>query len=112
MVLGQRNAGQPWRLPARRGYNLKTEIVGKVDHLMFSIFQFIKQDGSDRPRSDTKCEKIPFDVCGRGCVIKEGEEECFDREVASTVQEPEETCDLHPLKTCKENGKNKLSINN
>ena len=42
--------------------------------------------------------------------IKEGEEECFDREVASTVQEPEETCDLHPMKTCKESGKNKLSI--
>ena len=51
--------------------------------------------------SDTKCQKIPFDVCGRGCAIKEGEEECVDRELASTVQMPEETCDLHPMKTCR-----------
>ena len=51
--------------------------------------------------ASTKCQKIPFDVCGRGCVIKEGEEQCFNQEIDSLVDVPEEFCDLQPLKTCK-----------
>ena len=40
-------------------------------------------------------------MCGRGCLIKKAEEECFDQEVESLVDIPEETCDLQPMKTCK-----------
>ena len=51
--------------------------------------------------TSTKCEKLPFDVCGQGCVIVEGEEECEEEEAESLLEVPEETCDLVPMKTCK-----------
>jgi len=50
---------------------------------------------------DTKCEKVPVEICGRGCVTKEGDEECHDKTVDSLVDVPEETCDLNPQKTCR-----------
>jgi hypothetical protein len=28
---------------------------------------------------DTQCEKHPIEVCGAGCLFKEGEEECHDK---------------------------------
>ena len=28
---------------------------------------------------DTKCEKLPVKVCGAGCIVEEGEEECHDK---------------------------------
>jgi hypothetical protein len=28
---------------------------------------------------DSKCEKLPLEVCGAGCLFKEGEEECHDK---------------------------------
>jgi hypothetical protein len=50
---------------------------------------------------DTKCEKLPVEVCGAGCVTEEGPEECHDKPVTSLVDVPEETCDLNPQKTCR-----------
>ena len=50
---------------------------------------------------DTKCEKLPVDICGAGCVVEEGPEECFDKTVLSLLDVPEEICDLNPQKTCK-----------
>ena len=50
---------------------------------------------------DTKCEKLPVDICGAGCVVTEGPEECFDKTVLSLIDIPEEICDLNPQKTCK-----------
>ena len=50
---------------------------------------------------DTKCEKLPVDICGAGCVVEEGPEECFDKTVLSLLDIPEEICDLNPQKTCK-----------
>ena len=50
---------------------------------------------------DTKCEKQPVDICGAGCVVEEGPEECFDKTVLSLLDIPEEICDLNPQKTCK-----------
>ena len=50
---------------------------------------------------DTKCEKLPIDICGAGCVVEEGPEECFDKTVLSLLDIPEEICDLNPQKTCK-----------
>ena len=50
---------------------------------------------------DTKCEKKPVDICGAGCVVEEGPEECFDKTVVSLLDIPEEICDLNPQKTCK-----------
>lgn len=50
---------------------------------------------------DTKCEKLPVELCGQGCSVEEGEEECHDKEVASTIDIPEEICDLNPQKTCR-----------
>ena len=51
--------------------------------------------------TSTKCEKLPFDVCGQGCVSREGEEECEEEVAESLVEVPEETCDLMPMKTCR-----------
>ena len=50
---------------------------------------------------DTKCEKLPVEICGAGCVTEEGPEECFDKLITSTIDVPEEICDLNPQKTCR-----------
>ncbi len=50
---------------------------------------------------DTKCEKLPVEICGAGCVTEEGAEECHDKQIASLVDVPEEVCDLNPQKTCR-----------
>ena len=50
---------------------------------------------------DTKCEKLPIEICGAGCVTQEGPEECHDKTIASLVDVPEEVCDLNPQKTCR-----------
>ena len=50
---------------------------------------------------DTKCEKLPVEICGAGCTYEEGAEECHDKVIASLVDVPEEICDLNPQKTCK-----------
>jgi len=50
---------------------------------------------------DTKCEKQPVEICGQGCVVEEGEEECHDKQVDTLVDIPEEICDLNPQKTCR-----------
>ena len=50
---------------------------------------------------DTKCEKLPIEICGAGCVTEEGPEECHDKVITSLVDVPEEVCDLNPQKVCK-----------
>merc|ERR1719189_746460 len=50
---------------------------------------------------DTKCEKLPVEICGAGCVTEEGEEECHKKTITSLIDVPEEVCDLNPQKTCK-----------
>ncbi|XP_040565820.1 uncharacterized protein [Lepeophtheirus salmonis] len=50
---------------------------------------------------DTKCEKLPIEICGAGCVTEEGDEECHDKTITSLVDVPEEVCDLNPQKTCR-----------
>jgi len=50
---------------------------------------------------DTKCEKLPVEICGAGCVTEEGEEECHKKTLTSLIDVPEEVCDLNPQKTCK-----------
>ena len=49
---------------------------------------------------DTKCEKLPIEICGAGCTTAEGPEECHDKVIASLIDVPEEVCDLNPQKTC------------
>ena len=50
---------------------------------------------------DTKCEKQPIEVCGAGCVVEEGPEECHDKTLTNLIDVPEEVCDLNPQKTCR-----------
>lgn len=50
---------------------------------------------------DTKCEKLPVEICGAGCTMKEGPEECHDKVITTLIDIPEETCDLNPQKTCR-----------
>ena len=50
---------------------------------------------------DTSCQKLPVEICGQGCVVEEGEEECHDKQIDSLVDIPEEVCDLNPQKTCR-----------
>jgi hypothetical protein len=50
---------------------------------------------------DTKCEKLPVEICGAGCVTEEGDEECHEKIITSLVDVPEEVCDLNPQKTCR-----------
>lgn len=51
--------------------------------------------------SDSQCEKLPIEVCGKGCTFEEGEEECHSKVVTSLVDLPEEVCDLNPEKICR-----------
>lgn len=50
---------------------------------------------------DTSCQKLPVEICGQGCVVEEGEEECHDKQIDTVVDIPEEICDLNPQKTCR-----------
>ena len=50
---------------------------------------------------DTSCEKLPVEICGAGCVVEEGAEECHEKQIDSLVDVPEEMCDLNPQKTCR-----------
>ena len=50
---------------------------------------------------DTKCEKLPVEICGAGCITEEGPEECHDKSITSLLDVPEEVCDLNPQKTCR-----------
>lgn len=50
---------------------------------------------------DTKCEKLPVEICGAGCITEEQPQECHDKEVTGLVDVPEEVCDLNPQKTCR-----------
>ena len=50
---------------------------------------------------DTKCTKLPVKICGAGCTFKEGKKDCHDKLLTSSVDLPEEVCDLNPQKSCK-----------
>ena len=50
--------------------------------------------------ADTKCEKIPQEICGQGCVVEEAPEECHEKQLNILVDVPEEVCDLTPQQTC------------
>ncbi len=50
---------------------------------------------------DTRCERVPVEICGAGCVAEEGPEECHDKTLTSLIDVPEEVCDLNPQKTCR-----------
>ena len=50
---------------------------------------------------DTKCEKLPTELCGAGCTYEEGYEECHEKVVTSVVNVPQEICDLNPRKSCR-----------
>ena len=50
---------------------------------------------------ETQCTKVPVELCGAGCLVEEGEEECHQKTVDSLVDVPEESCDLQPRKTCR-----------
>ena len=51
--------------------------------------------------ADTRCEKLPTELCGAGCSYQEGPEECHDKVLTSLVDVPQEVCDLNPQKTCR-----------
>ena len=50
---------------------------------------------------DTNCQKLPVEICGQGCNVEEGEEECHDKQIDTLVDIPEEVCDLNPQKICR-----------
>ena len=43
---------------------------------------------------DTNCEKLPVELCGAGCSVEEGDEECHDKEIDTLVDVPEEVSKL------------------
>ena len=51
--------------------------------------------------ADTSCERLPVEVCGAGCQVEEGPEECHDKQIDSLVEVPEESCQVQPQKTCR-----------
>ena len=63
-------------------------------------FRYLEQSPG-RFVGDTSCEKLPVEVCGAGCVVEDGPEECHDKQIDTLVDVPEEVCDLQPQKTCR-----------
>ena len=47
-----------------------------------------------------ECQKVPVEICGKGCEVVEGPEECHEEENNVVVDTPEESCDLSPWKQC------------
>ena len=43
---------------------------------------------------DTSCEKLPVELCGQGCRVEEGEEECHDKEIDTLIDVPEEVSNI------------------
>ena len=48
----------------------------------------------------TKCEKIPFELCGNGCRVVQKGEKCYNTEVDDVRNVPEEQCELNPRQSC------------
>ena len=63
------------------------------------VFQYVEKS-TGKFVGDTACQKVPVEICGRGCQYEEGEEECHQKQIDSLVDVPEEVCDLNPQKTC------------
>ena len=59
--------------------------------------KYVEKEGG-KLVGDTSCEKLPVEVCGAGCVYRDGEEDCHDSTLSSIVDVPEEICDLNPQK--------------
>ena len=66
----------------------------------FLCFRYLEQSPG-KFVGDTSCEKLPVEVCGAGCVVEDGPEECHDKQIDTLVDVPEEVCDLNPQKTCR-----------
>ena len=67
--------------------------------LLHCLLQYVEKSAG-KFVGDTSCKKVPVQICGRGCVYEEGEEECHEKQTDSLVDVPEEICDLNPQKTC------------
>merc|ERR1712106_908468 len=48
----------------------------------------------------SSCSRIPRVLCGDQCRMEEAEEECFEKDIDTVTDTPEESCDLTPFKTC------------
>ena len=48
----------------------------------------------------TDCSKQPVKLCGAGCFLQKGEDECKDEIVSSEEEIPNEVCDISPQKNC------------
>ena len=49
---------------------------------------------------DTSCSRQPRELCGAGCRVREGQEECHEKQVDSVTEAPEEQCELSPQELC------------
>ena len=55
-----------------------------------------------KPKPQTWCSKEPRKICAPdNCRMEPGEEVCHDKTLESTVQKPEEICDLQPQTHCR-----------
>jgi len=61
-----------------------------------------KEKGQGKVLGQTSCQRIPRVLCGDPCKeeVEEAAEECFDEDINTVMDTPEESCDLTPIKTC------------
>ena len=50
---------------------------------------------------DTQCDKEPVEMCGHQCEVEEDSEECHETVITTTVEVPEEVCNITPLSLCR-----------
>ena len=100
-MLSQRNqrrcAGTCMRLSVTLHTRWK---AGNIIWSIYDVFQVPLQGGPSLPV--TNCDQVKRKICAEDhCRVVEGEEECHDKVVASTLEVPEETCTMAPETECK-----------
>lgn len=61
----------------------------------------VRKQTNRKHTPETKCIKEPREVCApEGCTTKEGPVECHNEIKTVVVDQPVESCDLEPIKTC------------
>ena len=45
-------------------------------------------EARERVEDDTKCERVPVNICGRGCAVEEQREKCGEEKVRNSDDLP------------------------
>jgi len=63
---------------------------------------YVETASGDNLKPNTWCQKMPRKICAPdNCNMVQGPEDCRDKTMVSTIQKPEEHCELQPQRNCR-----------